>query len=996
MKTFLEYVAEDIIRKYGHDLSRIAIVFPNKRAALFINEHLARLAGRPLWSPSYLTISDLFRGLSKRTVADPVKLVCDLHRSFQDCTGIKESLDNFFGWGELLLSDFDDIDKNMADADKVFANLRDLHELDGIDYLTDEQRAIIRQFFSNFSEEHQTELKERFLHLWSNFAAIYHDFNHRLDEQGLAYEGALYRQVTDSLETADFPYSHYLFVGFNLLHKVEQRLFRHLRREGKASFYWDFDEYYMRDHEAGYFIAQYLDDFPNELDRHDEGIYRQFSQPKHITYIAAPTENIQARYVSSWLRAGGESQKTEGTNGVQERRLDAGKRTAILLCDEQLLPVVIHSLPDEVQRVNITTGYPLSQTPAASFIDLLFTLHTGGYRPRLLKNIRQHPYGRYIPDDMLLSFRQKNDAPKNDNQKDDSKKNDSKKNNSQTEPVLQWLLSLLRHVATAEGKSVENADATMPPSAVRVSGSSAAGVPSPLHNESLFRTYTLVNRLASLVANGDLTVDVITLQRLFRQLMQSSSVPFHGEPLEGIQVMGILESRNLDFDHILLLSCNDGNMPRGVNDSSFIPHSLRKAYGLTTVEHKTAIYAYYFHRLLQRASDITLVYNNATDEGRTGEMSRFMLQLLVEGGHPVTQLTLKAGQHTIQRQPQPVAKPPAVMKVLKERFAIQAAPSAPYTVRVPGGLAAGAGITPLQAPLLTPTAINTFRRCPLSFFYRYACGLREPDEDEPQVDDRVFGLVFHAAAKNIYYDLSLHDSRIERAQLQAILDSKTAIPKAVDDAFHEQMPTTRDYNGLMLINREVVIHYLRQLLLIDLQSAPFRILGLEYNVSCELEVGDGLFTTTLGGTVDRIDVVHLGTSEERIRIIDYKTGGGKHASLPNADAIFSGDTSQSGYYLQTFLYGSIVLQDHQLNPMGLPVSPALLYIQHSAAEDYDPTLCFGNEKITDISPWLPSFLEQLHACINGIFNADEPFQPAANEKTCRSCAYRFLCSRNQE
>ena len=318
MKTFLEYVAEDIIRKYGHDLSRIAIVFPNKRAALFINEHLARLAGRPLWSPSYLTISDLFRGLSKRTVADPVKLVCDLHRSFQDCTGIQESLDNFFGWGELLLSDFDDIDKNMADADKVFANLRDLHELDGIDYLTDEQRAIIRQFFSNFSEEHQTELKERFLKLWSNFAAIYHDFNHRLDEQELAYEGALYRQVSDSLETANFPYSHYLFVGFNLLHKVEQRLFRHLRREGKASFYWDFDDYYIGKDQAGHFIEQYLNDFPNELDTTDGDIYNQYAREKTIHFISSTTENAQAHYTGQWLNENG--------------RIEAGRQTAGQRC----------------------------------------------------------------------------------------------------------------------------------------------------------------------------------------------------------------------------------------------------------------------------------------------------------------------------------------------------------------------------------------------------------------------------------------------------------------------------------------------------------------------------------------------------------------------------------------------------------------------------------------------------------------------------------------
>ncbi len=198
MKDFLAYVAEDIIQKYGTDLSHIAIVFPNKRASLFLNEHLARLAGKPLWSPAYVTISDLFRQQSQLLVADPIKLVCDLHRSFCLKTGIDESLDKFFGWGQLLLADFDDIDKNMADADRVFANLRDIHELDDVSYLTDEQREMIRRFFSNFSETQNSELKERFLRLWSHFADIYHDFNERLAEQGLAYEGALYRQVASS------------------------------------------------------------------------------------------------------------------------------------------------------------------------------------------------------------------------------------------------------------------------------------------------------------------------------------------------------------------------------------------------------------------------------------------------------------------------------------------------------------------------------------------------------------------------------------------------------------------------------------------------------------------------------------------------------------------------------------------------------------------------------------------------------------------------------
>ena len=381
MKEFLRYVAEDIIRKYGTDLSRTAVVFPNKRASLFLNEQLARIAQRPLWSPAYITISELFRQQSDWQVADPVKLVCDLHKSFCQETGSDETLDKFYGWGQLLISDFDDIDKNLADPDRVFANLRDIHELDDLSFLTDEQRELLKHFFSHFTEEHETELKQRFLRLWSHFADIYHDFNQRLAAQGLAYEGALYRQVCSHVMTTNladhFPYDRYLFVGFNLLQKVEQQLFSALQKEGKALFYWDFDQYYMQHHEAGRYIAQYLKYFPNELDSNDEQIYGQFQCKKEIRYIAAPTEHIQARYVSGWLRDA-------------ERHKD-GRRTAIVLCDESLLPAVIHCLPDEVEKVNVTTGYPLAQTPIASFIQLYYNLQLGGRTPRLLRAFRRHP-----------------------------------------------------------------------------------------------------------------------------------------------------------------------------------------------------------------------------------------------------------------------------------------------------------------------------------------------------------------------------------------------------------------------------------------------------------------------------------------------------------------------------------------------------------------------------------------------------------------------------
>ncbi len=913
MKSFLEYVAADLMAKYGADLSHVAVVFPNKRASLFLNEHLARLAGKPLWSPAYITISELFRSHATLKVADPIQLVCELYKCFTQCTGIDETLDHFYGWGQLLLADFDDLDKNMAPADKVFANLRDIHELDDISYLSAEQKEIIRRFFSNFSEDHNSELKQRFLRLWSRMGDIYHTFNRRLASQQLAYEGALYRQVATD-EDIQFHYDTYIFIGFNMLQQVEQTLFRRLKAEGRARFYWDFDDYYLGKNEAGHYIAQYLSDFPNELDNHDASIYSSLSHPKQLSYISASTENIQARYISQWL---------------DEGRIADGRRTAIVLCDEALLPTAIHCLPEAVEKVNVTTGYPLNLTPAATLVSQLLNLHvfgrskiTGRYQPRLLRILNQHPYAPYLSIDTL------------------------------PDDILPWLRDTIRQVAV----SIQEPDA--------------------LTQESLFRTYTLLNRVCELKASGGLDVDIITLQRLIMQIIQSTTIPFHGEPAEGIQVMGVLETRNLDFDHVLLLSCNEGNMPRGVNDTSFIPYSIRKAYGLTTVDHKVAIYAYYFHRLLQRASDVTIVYNNATNDGQTGEMSRFMLQLMVESGHPITFRSLKSGQTINLRMPHTLEKTEAVMQILRQRFSAEQ-----------GGI--------------SPTAISNYLRCPLRFFYRYVCNLIEPDDNEEDlIDNRIFGNIFHLAAQTIYERLkTLTGNHVTTLAIDDLLKSEVEIEQAVDAAIKRELFQMKDLSrpmppldGIQLINREVIIKYVRQLLETDRRLTPFTILGLEKKVSMPFEImGDQSFQTIIGGYIDRLDqVTDPETGEPRIRVVDYKTGGYRLKALPDIEAIFDPQNikDHSDYYQQAFLYSHIVRRETTT-----PVSPALLFIQHAGADDYDPTLCLGKEPVRDIASVSDTFMQLLSNKMGEIFDPAQSLTPTDDRKRCDTCPYAAICGR---
>ena len=993
MKTFLKYVARDILEKYGNNLSDIAIVFPNKRAALFLNESLARLTDHPIWSPSYITISDLFRKHSTLKVGDPIKLVCDLHKTFVACTGIDETLDHFYGWGQLLITDFDDIDKNMAEAEKLFANLSDIHELDDISYLTEEQKMLIRKFFSNFNDDHNSELKKRFLQLWSHFLDIYQQFNQRLEEQGLAYEGALYRKVVND-ENIKFQHKKYLFVGFNMMQVVEQKLCERLMKEGKAHFYWDYDDYYMQNnHEAGHYIREYLKYFPNELNDmppHDlREIYHNFDNDKDITYISASTENIQARYVNQWLK--------------EKKRYKCGKKVAIVLADEGLLQSVIHSLPtnEDIKSLpdysendqlsyNITLGYPLQQTPFYSLLQHLINLqgighpkHSNSYRLHYVLMALRHPYTRYISQNYskLLSAldEQKQFYPTRQFLSMDGDEGLSRlfkdlgetaTENEYNLRLIQYLLDILKTIGV---NSKEQDD--------------------PLFQESLFRTYTLLNRLQELIQTGDLAVDCITLERLIQQLIQSTSIPFHGEPAEGIQVMGVLETRNLDFEHILVLSCNEGKLPKGVNDASFIPYSLRKAYGLTTVDNKVAIYAYYFHSLLQRSRDITLCYNNATEDGQSGEMSRFMLQLLVESHHDIKRLSLVAGQSTIRPTYDSIEKKQNTFIQLK------------------------------NLKMLTPTFLNTYLRCEKQFYYKYVEGLIEPDEiDEDEVDNKVFGNIFHRAAELFYQGLASNNALttdnkgklkltrpivITKEQLEKALKDESLVYRLVDQAFREELFKVSaagyhpKYNGLQLINKEVIARYIRQLITIDMRQAPFTILGLELVVKTgiEVETSIGKLSLTIGGFIDRLDAVAANGNAngknlaERIRVIDYKTGRISTTHPRALDEVFNPSmlNKHTDYYLQSMLYSIIVKHNKDLNPGQDPVSPGLLFIQNAGAEDYDPTLKMGKELISSIDVYEEEFMKQLKVLIANIFDKDQPFRPTDDKHRCEYCPYAALC-----
>ena len=877
MTPFLTLVARDLLHRFGRDLSRVTVVFPNKRASLFLNDYLAAEGSRPVWAPAYRTISELFRSLSPLRVADPIEAVCRLHRTYCEATHSNDTLDFFYGWGERLLADFDDVDKNMADTERLFRNLRDIKALDAADLLNEEQERVLQDFFQSFSLAKNSEVKQKFLSLWEAMLPIYRQFNASLAADGLAYEGALYRRVAEALpeEGVAFPpdTDMYAFVGFNVLDKVETALFDYLAQHGQALFYWDYDVAYAGDDdrfEAGTFLRRNLARFPSAL---PGTCFDNLRGAKDIAIVSAPTENAQARAVAPWLRA----------------HLTADeKRTAVVMCNEQLLQPILHALPPEVREINVTKGFPLTHTPVFSLVE------------------------QYIKEQAdEEAFAAGN--------------------------FLDGLAARIRQAALERREHDEAADTT-------------GRILSQLYAESYFRAYTTVGRLRLLAGSGWLDVGRTTLCRLLRQVLRQDSIPFHGEPAAGLQVMGVLETRCLDFENVLMLSVNEGNLPAAANDNSFIPYVLRRAFGLTTSEHRTAVYAYYFYRLVQRAHHVTMAYNCTADGLAKGEMSRFMTQMLVETDLPVRRMALSAERQTT------AAPPPAIPKPvdLPDRFR-----------------------------RLSPSAINTYLRCPLQFYFRHVARLDEPQPAPDVIEPNTFGSLFHRAAELAYRELTSATPAVTREQLDRLTEAGgRLLVKHIKQAYADE--------GLVdnPVITEVVRMYLVQLLENDKKLTPFEIVGTEKESYTDIAVPTALGERTyrVGGIIDRLDVVQL-DGVTTLRIVDYKTGGKPEAAV-DVTQLVTPDKDHPHYVFQTFVYALTVCETTKW-----PIAPALFFVHQSAGDGYNPYIPFGPEgaPLADFTPLAAEFRSALTGLLTELMDTSRPFTATPFAEHCSNCPFASLC-----
>ncbi len=969
---FLQRVAEDLREVFGGDYSDLTVVFPNKRASLFMNDCLAASGdGRPMWTPEYVTISDIFSRLSDLMVADPLYLVCRLHEVYCQVTGSRETLDRFYAWGELLLSDFDDIDNNLVDAEKLFANIADLDDLTGYDYMTEEQRRAIHQFFTSFRRDEKTELKERFQSVWKCLFSVYTEFRRVLLCERKAYGGMLKRQVTEQLKQCPEECARRLdtrcfaIVGFNVLNETEKQLFRFLGMERETLFYWDYDDAYI-DYEAGTFINENKRLFPNRFA--GRGYYDNFrtDKEKHITFVSSPTEDAQSRYIAQWL---------------QSADVSIDNRTAIVLCNEKILNSVLHSIPPMVEGesvlLNVTMGFPLTDTPVFSFLSVLLDLQTHGrttsgrWRYSHVAAVLRHPYTEWLSEGAsteLLALLNKKSIlfPDDELLRENETLADIFIPCGEAAELPAYLTKLIERLGTMASDH-------------------------PLFAESVYQAHALVCRIRSIQETlPGFKVSKDTFCRLLKQLLRSKTIPFHGEPAVGLQIMGLLETRNLDFDNVLMLSVNEGQLPRVSMNNTFIPYTLRSLHGMTTIEKQTSLYAYYFYRLLQRARNITLMYNSSTEGLNRGEMSRFMMQLQIEADRlfaPNVQIELKtlvAGSGILPNVPLDVAKGPDVLERLHRRFdlAYEAAYSAAHN---------GAKMT------LSPSAINDYLDCRRRFYLKYVMGLKVDDELTDDVDDAMFGTLLHDCMERIYRPCV--GRQVQSQYLLNLADDPEKIAALVDEAFavnvFKTVPQARNlpYNGHQLLNRHVLITYVRRQLRFDALSCPFTLLGVERPAYSVLKVpsAEGDFSVRIGGIIDRYeqinDAVQTGLpGQDRIRVVDYKTSSTAQTAT-SLQQLFDPDAKKrSHHWLQAYYYCDVLT-----DTATLPVYPLLMYVKNAPSKRTFACL-MDKEVITDFKSQLKAeYHERLQTVIQEIFTAENTFLPTENRDQCLFCDFKNVC-----
>ncbi|MBQ9138216.1 MAG: PD-(D/E)XK nuclease family protein [Alistipes sp.] len=969
MKSFLTELAEQLYDRYGRKMSQVTVLFPSQRARLFFTEALREVSGGAVWSPRFATIDELMCSISQLHSADNLRLVSELYVVYS--LHHKEEFDSFYHWGQMLIADFDMVDKYMVDAEQLFVNIADIKEIESdLSYLTEEQQHYLARFWKSVhTDRTPSEQKEYFLKIWRSLPEIYTQYKQRLRSLGIGYTGMIYRDAAERIAQSSsllLEQRGYVVAGFNALSACEQRLFDYLKTAHDAVFAWDYSDYYYDNsvQEAGRFMRQNVERYPSTLNISHRDMRECV---KGVTVASTSTAVAQCSYLSTLL-----TQLAERDKDGEIKPLD--RNTAIVLTDENLLMPLLYALPDELKGttedgkagINITMGYPLRVTFAYSFVERLLELQSHARTTETgdtfyyadVDGLLSHPYLAQADNSNIAAIKKR----------------------IVDERIYNVPAQMLSEVAMAEQiftvqQSAQGLLSYLDTVLSTLLEATEATDQNRLRVEYIIRIRTTLRQVANMVSGCSIELSIKLCTSLIRRHLQQVRIPFEGEPLEGLQVMGILETRNLDFKNVILLSMSDSNFPgTRITDNSYIPYSLRYAYNLPTQEHHQGVFGYYFYRLIERAERVWMVYCSTSDEKGTGEPSRYIRQISYESGLPIETVKVVNEANVVRT---------GALSVVKDSYTMQ------KLQRYTDG-----------ENTLSPTAISTYVKCPLSFYYHYIVGVKEQDTLEENLDNKDFGNIFHDAADRLYQKIK-GKAGVD-AELGRITDA--CINQCVDEAiakicFKSESLEGHTLSGELTIVRHIVIRYLKNnLIAYDKAHPNFVVKEVEKTFSHPFtftSAGQQL-TVTLEGRADRIDSLDSGA----LRIIDYKTGS-QNLNISSFDNLFNGsDAQRESKHINTLMYAMIARRKY-----GREVQPALYFLRSMYDMEYSPLLCHGVpnsdpgkkrnimvgiERYSDVADAFESYVLKT---LSDIFDPSVPFCQAEDDKACTYCDYARICDK---
>jgi len=956
MMDFLGKVAYKLRENHGKEMDRQIVVLPSRRAGLYLSRFLARLSDKPQWSPMMLTVNELFSSFTDLRPADTETLIFELYTIYKQRFKGEMNFDDFWSWGEVIIRDFNDIDLYLADAEKLYTNISDLKEIDSkFGGLTVEQTEIIRGFWTSFNPGsfEDSNARSKFQSVWQKLAPLYKDFTASMKRRGQAGEGMLCREVAEKAMKESLLVKEgftWHIVGLNALNNCEKVLFKYLKSKGQAKFYWDDTHFFMNenDHKAAVFIKENLGMFGNELGK--DTYETSPSAGGRWTVIDTPSDTAQARMLGQIIEGAGLDAAADLTD------------TAIILADEKLLLPVLTSLPQSIEEVNVTMGHPFRFTSLYSFLKQLMALirsaRTGNgkttFRSEEVITLLRHQYF------VLLA-------------------------GNEGERVVAEIISgnmirveeefLISRLPMKQLFAVPADGAALPDHLVSVMEMvEAATFKTPddgrglsIDREYLRMAMSATGMLANLMHSYDLELKTDTCVRFLDRVYRKLKVPFSGEPLKGIQVMGVLETRALEFSNIIFLSLNEGIFPGTSYDNTFIPYNIRRAFGLPTVNEHESIYSYHFFRLLRKPSQGWFLYNSTAQGLVSGEMSRYLVQMKFSPRFSpqfrTVHITVGRSRMIAERLP----KQKEHNRVLTERYA-----------------AGGEG-----KKYLSPSAVNTWVNCRMRFYYKYVCDMPEEEMLEKDIDQRRFGNILHNVLHKLYEPvkrIKSTGSTIKTMSADNELIRNTIIESATAE-MRWDTDTLMAGKGVIII--DVLERYVTDLLRYDSDIEDITLLNLEDSFSRSVSAGPENIMVRIGGIADRVD-----TTGGAVRVVDYKTGSPKKDTM-NPDDLFSEEKEKrNDALLQAMLYCHLIRESYP----GKLVLPAVYWVQQISSEGFTP---YADAKGldgpgADTASWnevMNKFAEGLSFTVNRIFSESEDYVMTPFVQRCTWCPYRMLCRR---